>query len=144
MAAVAKSQAAAEKAIAELAAEEGHDGDIPSNLGRAIGHKSLLEKGGEPDLEMDLEKGGLSTDASSVERVEGTVSAHPSRPEATKDENPEDPNIVWWDGPNDPQNPMNWSKARRWGAIYIVSAITFLTPLGTVAYERTVKCSKTR
>jgi DHA1 family multidrug resistance protein-like MFS transporter len=26
----------------------------------------------------------------------------------------EDPNRVTWDGPNDPTNPQNWSKTRKW------------------------------
>ncbi|KAL9076670.1 MAG: hypothetical protein Q9157_003587 [Trypethelium eluteriae] len=44
---------------------------------------------------------------------------------------PPDPNIVDWDGPDDPMNPMNWPAGRRWGMIAVVSAITFLTPLGS-------------
>lgn len=35
--------------------------------------------------------------------------------------------IVDWDGPTDPQNPMNWSPARKWAIIALVSTITFNT-----------------
>jgi hypothetical protein len=38
-----------------------------------------------------------------------------------------DPNIVTWDGPNDPENPMNWSAAKKYSAIGIVSFITLLS-----------------
>lgn len=34
---------------------------------------------------------------------------------------------VFWDGENDPENPMNWSAARRWLIVGMVSFITFLT-----------------
>jgi hypothetical protein len=37
-----------------------------------------------------------------------------------------DSNIVWWDGDNDPANPMNWSTAKKWTNVGIVSAITFI------------------
>ena len=39
----------------------------------------------------------------------------------------QDPNVVWWDGTNDPQNPMNWSTALKWGNIAALSGITFIT-----------------
>jgi hypothetical protein len=38
-----------------------------------------------------------------------------------------DPNIVDWDGPDDPANPMNWASRKKTTAIGIVSAITFLS-----------------
>lgn len=38
-----------------------------------------------------------------------------------------DPNIVSWDGPNDPENPVNWSTGLKCSSIALVSAITFVT-----------------
>lgn len=35
-------------------------------------------------------------------------------------------NIVDWDGPNDPENPMNWSFFRKWFTVTLVSVVTFL------------------
>lgn len=29
-----------------------------------------------------------------------------------------DPNLVRWDGPDDPQNPKNWSINRKWAAVF--------------------------
>ncbi|KFY94343.1 hypothetical protein V500_03316 [Pseudogymnoascus sp. VKM F-4518 (FW-2643)] len=37
--------------------------------------------------------------------------------------------IVWWDGPEDPENPMNWSSTWKWVNICIISVISFLVPL---------------
>lgn len=37
-----------------------------------------------------------------------------------------DPNIVGWDGPDDPYNPQNWSPHRKWIAMTIVSCFTFM------------------
>ena len=38
-----------------------------------------------------------------------------------------DPNIVGWDGPDDPNNPYNWAGGLKWGNIAVISSITFLT-----------------
>lgn len=43
----------------------------------------------------------------------------------------EDPNIVDWEGEDDPARPLNWSTKRKWFNMAIVSAITFLTPLAS-------------
>lgn len=34
--------------------------------------------------------------------------------------------IVWWDGLEDPDNPMNWSPTCKWINICIISVISFL------------------
>ena len=43
----------------------------------------------------------------------------------------QDPNIVDWDGPNDPENPMNWPMSSKALSVGIVSTWTFLTPLAS-------------
>ncbi|KAL9076694.1 MAG: hypothetical protein Q9157_003563 [Trypethelium eluteriae] len=40
-------------------------------------------------------------------------------------------NIVDWDGPDDPQNPMNWPMSHRWFQVGIISLLTFSTPLAS-------------
>ena len=35
-------------------------------------------------------------------------------------------NIVTWNGPDDPENPANWSAVKTWGHVSIVSLLTFL------------------
>jgi len=42
-----------------------------------------------------------------------------------------DPNIVWWDGDNDPENPYNWPSWRKVVNCSLISALTFLTPLAS-------------
>ncbi|KAG2072909.1 MFS polyamine transporter [Suillus decipiens] len=39
--------------------------------------------------------------------------------------------IVDWDGPNDPQNPKNWSYKRKWAATLIISAFSFISPVSS-------------
>jgi hypothetical protein len=119
--------------ILELAAAEGHDADIPTNVGSIHGAPSNaspslptnrvesakhLSMELEKDLEKDLEKGHRP----------GSLSSEDDADEIPEESNP---NTVFWDGPDDPQNPMNWPVKKRWGTVIIVSAITFLTPLAS-------------
>lgn len=113
--------------IIELAAAEGHDADIPTNAGsiRPVVSRTstkpavVVDKENlDPDnLDKDLEKG---VDARSL-----------SSTNESQDSAESDPNIVDFDGPDDPDNPMNWSFKKKWGMILLISAITFLTPLAS-------------
>ncbi|TIA01842.1 MFS multidrug transporter [Aureobasidium pullulans] len=42
-----------------------------------------------------------------------------------------DPNLVGWDGPDDPENPKNWGKGRKWAATLVVSSFTFISPVSS-------------
>ncbi|KAF5026579.1 hypothetical protein F66182_1304 [Fusarium sp. NRRL 66182] len=42
-----------------------------------------------------------------------------------------DDNIVGWDGPDDPENPQNWSAGKKWVNIVLLSFMTFLTPFAS-------------
>ncbi|KAK0510101.1 hypothetical protein JMJ35_007495 [Cladonia borealis] len=42
-----------------------------------------------------------------------------------------DPNLVSWDGPEDPENPKNWSFKRKWAATIVVSSFTFISPVSS-------------
>lgn len=35
--------------------------------------------------------------------------------------------VVDWDGEDDPENPLNWSRTKKWSTILLVSYITFVT-----------------
>jgi multidrug resistance protein len=42
-----------------------------------------------------------------------------------------DPNVVSWDGPDDPQNPKNWTDKKKWTNVAVLSILTVITPLGS-------------
>ena len=47
---------------------------------------------------------------------------------ATRDEKAlQDPNIVDWDGPDDRENPLNWSSSKKLVAMTLVSLVTMLS-----------------
>lgn len=48
------------------------------------------------------------------------------------DENmPKDPNLVTWDGPQDPENPKNWPNQTKWRYTVAVSIFTFISPVSS-------------
>ncbi|MCJ1299263.1 hypothetical protein MMC08_002055 [Hypocenomyce scalaris] len=53
-------------------------------------------------------------------------------PSEKRDEEPvKDPNLVTWDGPDDPLNPRNWTHREKWSATLLVSAFAFITPISS-------------
>ncbi|KAI6484354.1 hypothetical protein MCOR12_005325 [Pyricularia oryzae] len=117
----------------EQAIAEGHDADVPSSLGYVLSEKGTQSRrqslarnqsNSPPKFvvasasnkpEADLERG---TDATATE---------------SEGENPseDDPNVVWWDGDDDPDNPYNWPEWKKWVNTIFVSTLTFLTPLAS-------------
>ncbi|KIY65819.1 MFS polyamine transporter [Cylindrobasidium torrendii FP15055 ss-10] len=39
--------------------------------------------------------------------------------------------VVDWDGPDDPENPKNWTYSRKWRATVVVSLFTFVSPVAS-------------
>lgn len=42
-----------------------------------------------------------------------------------------DVNLVAWDGPDDPENPKNWTRRRKWAATATISLFTFISPVSS-------------
>jgi len=55
-----------------------------------------------------------------IERPGGVVRVEP----IVKPPAPQDDNKVTWDGPNDPENPQNWSKSYKWFITFVCMIIT--------------------
>ena len=75
-----------------------------------------------------------SPDVDEVGDAKGDVEKHmPSATDGTlketgaATESEIDPNIVDYDGPDDPYNPYNWKKSRKWVNGGFLSALTFIT-----------------
>ncbi len=65
----------------------------------------------EKDVEIELETG----------------KARDQKDAGAQSTEPVDPFLVDWDGPDDPENPKNWSEKLKWGNIAVVASITFPT-----------------
>ena len=105
----------------------GHDEPLPANAAekQALAAK---EANGKTSHQNNSESSGLEkeTDLEAGRHSDSTVDKKDVEVSASQTE-PADPNIVDWDGPDDPNNPVNWSSKKKWGNIAIMAAITFLT-----------------
>jgi hypothetical protein len=63
--------------------------------------------------------------------------------ETTAQEQQRDPDIVDWDGPEDPYKAINWTTKKKWSNIAVISSITFLTPLASSMFAPGM-CSPSR
>ena len=77
-------------------------------------HTVASEKGLSHEHIADVEQ-GIAPDTN--------ITALPDR--NTQDDR--DPNIVDWDGPDDPENPLNWPFKKKLAATAVISTITLLT-----------------
>lgn len=59
--------------------------------------------------------------------LEKALSTHEDQDVAVTVRQTTDPNVIDWDGPDDPENPLNWPSRKKWTNIYLLSAITLLT-----------------
>lgn len=112
-----------------LALEEGHDADVPTNKG-VMDTSNTNDTFFDPNKGDDLEKANRRSLTSSTSgSAKAEDDPEKAQPEASGDGH--DLNLVDWDSPDDPQNPMNWSARKKWGNIAILSTITLLVPLGS-------------
>ena len=106
----------------ELAVLQGHDADLVEDIAkrhedrpRSQTTDTVIEyTDGEHKMreEGDLETGRTSSTKSGGEAPTTT---------------PQDANTVDWEGPEDPQNPMNWAANMKWVNVAVISSITFIT-----------------
>ncbi|TVY15569.1 Efflux pump radE [Lachnellula arida] len=69
------------------------------------------------------------------EDVENTSSASPEGSNKNANtQTSENANIVDWDGPNDPHNPLNWSPLHKWIIIALTSANTFVVSFAPTVF----------
>ncbi|KAI1344548.1 major facilitator superfamily domain-containing protein [Xylariaceae sp. FL0016] len=52
---------------------------------------------------------------------------------------PKDPDLVAWDGPKDPENPMNWTTRRKWAVSAVVSLFTLMAPISSSSVSPALK-----
>ncbi|ETS86817.1 hypothetical protein PFICI_00645 [Pestalotiopsis fici W106-1] len=81
-----------------------------------------------PEKTTTMGSGIQEGDLTSGQGNEADVEAAMTKEEPRSDSGPL---VVGWDGPDDPQNPMNWPDRKKWTNISILSILTLVTPLGS-------------
>ncbi|KAI0440827.1 cycloheximide resistance protein [Xylaria telfairii] len=107
------------------AVEEGHDADIPSSAGY------VLDRDGELKRLQSIEDQRSRRSGAAAENTNHDIEKGEATEQTTKDDDENDPNIVWWDGEDDPENPYNWTTIRKVLNTGCVSFQTFISPLAS-------------
>ena len=104
---------------AKDAYEEGHDADL-----RVTKHPSATKDG----TRIDLEKGLSSNRASTISGDDTLGGGTPATGAGASGQGEEiNPDIVDWEGPDDPHNPQNWTARKKWSMIGALAAVTLVT-----------------
>ncbi|KAI9709156.1 MAG: hypothetical protein M1828_002547 [Chrysothrix sp. TS-e1954] len=111
-------------------------GKGPSDLekGSIQSDKEKEESSSEPTEEVEeVESPSVQNDPQDVSDEEKNVAKKPSlsRQQSSRSKQEADPNLVTWDGPDDPDNPKNWSSKRKWAAVFVVASFTFISPVSS-------------
>lgn len=89
-----------------------------------LGETNDLEKGDTEEIESEVRDGiEDQRDLEAGPRLTKSKSGKSARDR--------DPNLVTWDGPDDKENPKNWSTRRKWAATLVVSSFTFISPVSS-------------
>jgi len=95
-----------------------------------LSHTSTLNRN-EKDLKDDSSDAveGQSNDNRDVEKQD------PKGEKSGEGEDEKDPNVVDWDGPDDPANPMNWSPFRKWTIAVCMGLMTFVVTFASSVFS---------
>lgn len=120
----------------EAAVAEGHDADTPSNIGYLLDEQGELKRQRSIADQANLALAKSRSNGASHHTGAGDLEKGVTPDSEGKDahavvEGEDDPNVVWWDGPDDPENPMNWPSWRKVLTCTIISFLTFVTPLAS-------------
>ncbi|KAH7055953.1 MFS multidrug transporter-like protein [Macrophomina phaseolina] len=113
-----------EHAAGESETEDNQHGPPRTASHRTVNGSETEKKDDDGSIEIPEVRDGIP-DVRDVEKGD------PSREKAKADSPPNDPNVVSWDGPEDPANPKNWSLRRKWAACLVVSSFAFISPVSS-------------
>lgn len=115
-------------------APDGIVSSSPDPRASDLSHTSTLNRN-EKDLKDDSSDTveGQSSENRDVEK--GSSNQEPKGEKSGGGEEERDPNVVDWDGPDDPANPMNWAPARKWTIAVCMGLMTFVVTFASSVFS---------
>ncbi|KAL7422081.1 GTPase-activating protein [Cryptotrichosporon argae] len=83
--------------------------------------------------------GGRASASSQDTVVEGGLEEDNVRAEQRRADDDEDPNLVTWYGPDDPENPQNWSLGKKCWVVVCIMLITTSVYMGSSIYSPAIE-----
>ncbi|KAF4611317.1 hypothetical protein G7Y89_g15696 [Cudoniella acicularis] len=117
----------------ELDDDETYDND--STDSGEIGKEKKNEEGDGTDLEQESSEEAVPEVRDGIkDERDRDLEAGPNLEKSKSSKSgrsTRDPNLVTWEGPDDPNNPKNWAFKRKWAATLVVSSFTFISPVSS-------------
>lgn len=85
----------------------------------------------EQDWPLPEDADGSTFGQISILRNKSNAKSMGRKPSTRSRRSEKDTSLVTWDGPDDPMNPKNWSRQRKWAATITVSLFTFISPVSS-------------
>jgi hypothetical protein len=95
--------------------EEVHD-DNSDDLD--LSEKDAASQAG-PGADQEVGNDGEARDIAAVERDLEAGPLNQTKTGSSRRSRARDPNLVTWEGPDDPENPKNWTTGRKWAATLV-------------------------
>ncbi|KAK5108664.1 hypothetical protein LTR62_008069 [Meristemomyces frigidus] len=112
------------------------DSVLPSGLTTAATSiKDFSRKGSLDEAEKGIEDAFQPAHAHPHDHHHGHAQDEEMGPPEPATPVEKDPSIVEWDGPDDPENPMNMSTARKWWITMISACMTFVVSFGSSVFS---------
>jgi hypothetical protein len=113
---------------AHLSESLSHNAEKPSDEGYMHDSKEQTESTQNVPLQQIA---SIRSTTSKYEHSRANADVEKSSQEISTESELPDPNIITWDSPSDPENPMNWTSLWKLSNIILISALTFVTPLAS-------------
>ncbi|KAF2426541.1 MFS general substrate transporter [Tothia fuscella] len=98
-----------------------------------------LRRNGHQDVASSSKDEDSSLQTSTID-----IEKQPTQAETAEDVPPlKDPNLIEWDSPTDPQNPMNFSQRRRWIITASLGAMTFSITFASSVFSQATSVTAT-
>jgi hypothetical protein len=100
----------------------GHENEEKAEDDESTNDNDLTEKETENTTDLERNSEGIIDDVRMGIRNERDVEAGPTLRKLKSSNTVRsgtDPNLVSWEGPDDPNNPKNWTRGRKWAATLV-------------------------
>lgn len=100
---------------------------VEPNSALAVSDDTLPEEFDEDrfDYQSRHRNPAYTESSNSVENAGRDVEKEGEKSHGQKQRQEKDPNLIDWDGPDDPENPMNWSTSKKWIVTVALACTTF-------------------
>ncbi len=118
-----------------LGTDDGHDPVLPLNNGHTSETSKDEEEGRRNSTAPQKASLGLNYGHGQAGATTNVDVEKAGQDQTTVRDESNDPNVVSWDGKDDPADPLNWSNAIKVVNVGLVSGICLVTPLASCKYH---------